>query len=91
VFPILPSFCQFIEIYRVKILITSPGFAVGNKGLHSLTWAKPSLYKVRIVLFTPVLEPKITTFRGSLLGFVSVATPEEADSVDVGNVFAKKL
>ena len=78
-------------MYRTKILMNSPGLELGNRGLHSLTCAKPSLYKVRIVLLTPVLEPKITTLTGSLLDVISAGVLEEIDGVGVGKALAKKL
>jgi hypothetical protein len=58
----------FIVTFRLKTLITSLGLGVGCKGLHSVTSAKPRVYRWRMVLLTTLGELTDIIFRRSRFG-----------------------
>lgn len=72
------------------MLITSPGVEVGCKGLHSVTSAKPRLYKLKTVRLTPLGEPISSTLIRSCLGRGDLGGAEEAERVELALASGRK-
>ena len=69
--------------------MTSLGLRVGCRGLHSVTWAKPRVYRVRMVLLTTWGELTSITLRCSPIGVGSVGVLVGIGGVRVSVVFGR--
>ena len=77
-------------MFRLRTLITSLGLEVVCRGVHSVTSAKPLVYRVRMVLLTTLGELTSMILRRSLSGGGSAGVLAETGGVGVSLVSGRK-